>query len=60
MTDPVIVRVAGETGKTSGQVLLRWAVQQGISVIPKSLSRFERCSSFAFSTLSSLIHRVCT
>jgi hypothetical protein len=45
MSDAVIVQVAAETGRTAGQVLLRWATQQGISVIPKSLTYAPLCFS---------------
>ena len=31
-----IIKVAEDTGKTAAQVLLRWATQRGIAVIPKS------------------------
>jgi diketogulonate reductase-like aldo/keto reductase len=34
--DPRIVDVANRYGKTPPQIILRWAVQQGISTIPKS------------------------
>ena len=34
--DPRIVDVANKYGKTPAQIILRWAVQQGISTIPKS------------------------
>ena len=33
---PSIVSVAQKYGKTAAQIILRWAVQQGISTIPKS------------------------
>lgn len=33
---PVVKRIADEQGKTPAQVLLRWATQRGIAVIPKS------------------------
>ncbi|KAL6118717.1 uncharacterized protein ACO6RY_03453 [Pungitius sinensis] len=36
ITDPVVLEVAKNCGRTPGQVLLRWAVQQGVPVIPKS------------------------
>ncbi|XP_053198899.1 uncharacterized oxidoreductase YtbE-like [Scomber japonicus] len=36
VTDPVIMEVAKNCERTPAQVLLRWAVQQGVSVIPKS------------------------
>ncbi|KAM8899274.1 aldo-keto reductase-like [Spinachia spinachia] len=36
ITDPVVMEVAKNCERTSGQVLLRWAVQQGVPVIPKS------------------------
>ncbi|KAM4611977.1 glyoxal reductase [Polymixia lowei] len=41
VTDPVVMEVAKGCGRTPAQVLLRWAVQQGVSVLPKS-SRPER------------------
>jgi len=36
MKDPRVQRVAERTGKNVGQVLIRWALQHGTSVIPKS------------------------
>ncbi|XP_068569983.1 glyoxal reductase-like [Cebidichthys violaceus] len=36
VTDPVVLEVAKNCECTPGQVLLRWAVQQGVPVIPKS------------------------
>lgn len=33
---PVVTKVAQGAGKTASQVLLRWATQRGIAVIPKS------------------------
>ena len=38
LTDPRILRIAGEHGRTAGQVVLRWHVQQGLVAIPKSKS----------------------
>ena len=35
---PVVTAVAKETGRTAGQVLIRWAVQRGTIVIPKSVT----------------------
>ncbi|MEV6113357.1 aldo/keto reductase [Streptomyces sp. NPDC052109] len=34
--DPVVTRIAQTHGKSPAQVLLRWGIQQGRSVIPKS------------------------
>ncbi|XP_063546773.1 uncharacterized oxidoreductase YtbE-like [Cydia strobilella] len=34
--DPVVINAAQKLGVSSGQLLLAWATQQGISVIPKS------------------------
>ncbi|MFI1094914.1 aldo/keto reductase [Streptomyces sp. NPDC020917] len=36
LQDPVVTRIAEEHGKSPAQVLLRWGIQQGRSVIPKS------------------------
>ncbi|CAG9859470.1 unnamed protein product [Phyllotreta striolata] len=39
LENAVVKKVAEKLGKTPGQVLLRWAVQQNVLVIPKSLNR---------------------
>lgn len=36
LNDPVLLKMAGQYEKTSAQILLRWALQQGFCVIPKS------------------------
>ncbi|KAM9836755.1 putative oxidoreductase YtbE [Aulostomus maculatus] len=36
LTDPLVTEVAKNCERTPAQVLLRWAVQQGIPVLPKS------------------------
>jgi diketogulonate reductase-like aldo/keto reductase len=43
---PVLVRIAEKYGKTPAQVVLRWNVQRGVIVIPKSV-RKERIESNA-------------
>ncbi|MGY5340188.1 aldo/keto reductase [Levilactobacillus spicheri] len=35
--DPTIAQIAQAHGKTTGQVILRWLLQRGITVIPKSV-----------------------
>jgi 2,5-diketo-D-gluconate reductase A len=37
LREPVITRIAGETGKTPAQVVLRWHIQRGDIVFPKSV-----------------------
>jgi diketogulonate reductase-like aldo/keto reductase len=37
MGHPVVARIAVRHGRTPGQVLLRWALQHGLVVIPKSV-----------------------
>ena len=37
--DPVVARIAAATGRTPAQVLIRWAIQKGLLVIPKSTHR---------------------
>lgn len=36
--DPVVNEIANKLGKGAGQVLMRFAVQRGIAVIPKSMN----------------------
>ena len=38
-TEPVLAEIAKKHGKTAAQVILRWNVQQGVIVIPKSVHR---------------------
>jgi 2,5-diketo-D-gluconate reductase A len=38
LEDPVIVKIAATHGKTPAQVMLRWHLQQGRQVIPKSVN----------------------
>lgn len=37
--EPVLMEIAGKYGKTPAQIILRWNVQQGVIVIPKSVHR---------------------
>jgi diketogulonate reductase-like aldo/keto reductase len=39
LNDAALVSIAEKYGKTPAQIILRWAVQQGISTIPKSSNR---------------------
>lgn len=41
MTNPILIEIANNHSKAVGQVVLRWIVQQGIIVIPRS-TNFER------------------
>ena len=50
--DPALARVAERYGKTPAQVLIRWALQHGVVVIPKSSNReriIENAEVFDFS-----------
>lgn len=38
-TDPVIARLAEKYGRTPAQIVLRWQIQRGVIVIPKSVHR---------------------
>jgi methylglyoxal/glyoxal reductase len=44
--DPRLLALARHYGKTPAQLLLRWALQHGVSVIPKSASRQRLAENF--------------
>ena len=46
LEDPAVTRVAEAHGKSPAQVLLRWGLQQGRSVIPKSTKRTRIAENF--------------
>ena len=46
LNDPVIKKIAEKHGKTAAQIVLRWCLQMGISIIPKS-DRDERIAENA-------------
>ncbi|HEY6630405.1 MAG TPA: aldo/keto reductase [Rhizobiaceae bacterium] len=46
LDDPTIARVAGKHGKTVAQTIIRWHLQQGLIVIPKSVNRDRIASNF--------------
>ncbi|OBG82425.1 oxidoreductase [Mycobacterium sp. E802] len=46
LTDPVVTGVAEEHGKTAAQVLIRWHIQLGNIVIPKSVNPERIVSNF--------------
>lgn len=45
--DPVVARIASATGRTPAQVLIRWAILKGLSVIPKSTHKARIEENFA-------------
>jgi diketogulonate reductase-like aldo/keto reductase len=47
LEDPVIAKIADPHGKTPAQVMLRWHLQQGRSVIPKSTKPHRIAENFA-------------
>ncbi|MBL7492995.1 aldo/keto reductase [Frankia sp. AgB1.9] len=47
LDDPTITAIAAEHGRTPAQVMLRWGLQQGRSVIPKSVKPARIAENFA-------------
>jgi diketogulonate reductase-like aldo/keto reductase len=47
LDDPTITAIAAEHGRTPAQVMLRWGLQQGRSVIPKSVRPARIAENFA-------------
>ena len=51
LEDPVVLEIAASHAKTPAQVVLRWNIQRGVAVIPKSLKlerNLENLSIFDF------------
>lgn len=46
-TEPIMLEIAKKHGKTPAQVILRWNVQQGVIVIPKSVHKERMEENFA-------------
>lgn len=46
-TEPVLQEIADKHGKTPAQVILRWNVQQGVIVIPKSVHKARMAENLA-------------
>jgi len=46
LDDPVITEIAGQTGRTPAQVVLRWHIQRGTIVFPKSTTPSRMAENF--------------
>ena len=57
LDDPTIVRIAENLGKTPAQVTLRWHLQRGDIVFPKSVTRSRVEENFDALRLRALRHR---
>ena len=61
LSDPVIVKLAEKYGKDAGQIILRFEVQEGIIVLPKSTKPARIASNldiFGFSLTEAAMHEV--
>ena len=46
LDDPAVAEIANSTGRTPAQVMLRWGLQRGFAVIPKSADRERIAENF--------------
>ena len=61
MDEPKLVSISEEIGKTPAQILIRWAMQRGMVVLPKSVNEgriIENFSVFDFEISDSLMKRL--
>ena len=61
MDEPRLVSISEEMGKTPAQILIRWAIQRGMVVLPKSVNEgriIENFSVFDFEISDSLMKRL--
>ena len=61
MDEPHLVAISGELNKTPAQVLIRWAMQRGMVVLPKSVNEdriIENFSVFDFEISDSVMKRL--
>ena len=61
MDEPRLVTISDELGKTPAQVLIRWAMQRGMVVLPKSVNEdriIENFSVFDFEMSDSVMKRL--
>ena len=61
LADPTVTAIAKELGKTPAQVLLRWNVEKGVVVLPKSVHEariIENAAIFDFSLMPAQLARL--
>ena len=61
MDEPRLMAISDELGKTPAQVLIRWAIQRGMVVLPKSVNQdriVENFAVFDFDISNSLMKRL--
>lgn len=46
LADPTLARIAGKHGKTVAQTIIRWHLQEGLIVIPKSVNKDRIAANF--------------
>ena len=61
MDEPRLMAISDELGKSPAQVLIRWAIQRGMVVLPKSVNQdriVENFAVFDFDISNSLMKRL--